>query len=251
MKPIAYSNKIESFGLVDGPGVRSILFLSGCPLRCLYCHNPEMQDKKCGEPLTPSQAYLKLTRFKRYWGDKGGITVSGGEPLLNLDFIIELGKLAKKDGVTYVIDTSGIMFQNTPEYLEKFDKLLEVADLFLLDLKGLDPLLHKKITGMDNKNILDLYEYLNSKNFPIWVRYVLVPTLTDGEETLINSSKFLKQYKNVRRLEVLPYHSLAIPKYEELHREYLLKDIKTPTKEEVERANKLIDSSYFNKYLTD
>lgn len=247
----AYSNKIESFGLVDGPGVRSILFLSGCPLRCLYCHNPEMQDPKCGSPLNVFEAYEKLTRFKGYWGKKGGITVSGGEPLTHLDFLIELGKMAKKDGVGYVIDTSGISFRKDKEYLKKFDELLKVADLFLLDLKALDPSLHKKITGLDNANILALYDYLDEKGFPIWVRYVLVPGLTDDENVLKESSLFLKKHKNVRRLEVLPYHSLAIPKYEELHREYLLKDTPTPTKEEIERANRLLDSNYFSAYLGD
>ena len=248
-EPIAYSDKLESFGLVDGPGVRSILFLSGCPLRCLYCHNPEMQNPSCGNKITPLEAYNKLIRYKRYWGEKGGITVSGGEPLMSLDFLISLGELAKKDNISFVIDTSGIMFNESPEYLEKFDKLLEVSNLFLLDLKGIDNDLHRKITGKDNTNILALYQYLNKKNFPIWVRYVLVPGLTDSEDLLIRSKQFLKQFPNIQRVEVLPYHSMAIPKYEELHRDYLLKDTPTPSKEEVDRANKLLNTDFFNGYL--
>lgn len=247
----AYSDKLESFGLVDGPGVRSILFLSGCPLRCLYCHNPEMQEGTCGNRVTPEEAYKALCRYKSYWGKKGGITVSGGEPLLSLDFVLALGKLAKKDGVSFVLDTSAASFQNTPEYLKKFDELLSVTDLFLLDLKALDPVLHKTITGKDNANILECFHYLAKKNFPIWVRYVLLPGYTDGEETLKKSGEFLKSLGNVHRLEVLPYHALAIPKYEKLHREYHLMDERVPTEEEKKRADLLIGSASFEKYLTD
>jgi len=246
--PIAHSDKIESFGLVDGPGVRSILFLSGCPFRCLYCHNPELQDPNKGLPLTPEEAFDKLMRFRRYWGPDGGITVSGGEPLLSLDFLIELGKLAKKEGVSYVIDTSGAPFRTTPEYLRKFDGLLEVADLFLLDLKGYDPALHKKMTGSDNRNVLSLFEYLNAREFPIWVRYVLVPGYTDGERDLLEAGRFLKTLGNVRRLEVLPYHALALPKYDELKRPYPLREVLPPTKEEVTRAKRLLEADSFDGY---
>ena len=149
----AYSDKLESFGLVDGPGVRSILFLSGCPLRCLYCHNPEMQSATCGKKITPTEAYEKLIKYKRYWGNNGGVTVSGGEPLNNIDFLIELGRILKKENISYVIDTSIATFSLEPSYLKKFDELLSLSSLFLLDLKALDPTLHKKIAGKDNKNI--------------------------------------------------------------------------------------------------
>ena len=249
--PSAHSDKIESFGLVDGPGVRSILFLSGCPLRCLYCHNPEMQSSECGSPITPEDAFKKLVRYRPYWGEKGGITVSGGEPLSNLPFVTELGKLAKKEGISYVLDTSGASFVDSDEYKKRFDALLDVTDLFLLDLKALDPSLHKKVTGRDNANILACFRYLSEKKFPIWVRYVLVPGLTDKEEDLRQSASFLKSLGNVRRVEVLPYHALAIPKYEALHREYLLKDVPTPTKEEIERAKTLLDVDSFDGYLKD
>ena len=250
-EPLAHSDKIESFGLVDGPGVRSILFLSGCPLRCLYCHNPEMQEATRGEMITPTVAFTRLSRYRRYWGEKGGITVSGGEPLMHLPFLIALGEKAKKEGISFVIDTSGATFNDSHEYLEKFDRLLSVTDLFLLDLKALDPALHKKVTGRDNANILSCFKYLAKKGFPVWVRYVLVPGLTDKEEDLLESSSFLKSLGNVRRLEVLPYHALAIPKYEELHREYLLGDTLAPSKEEIERANRLLDSDSFSGYLSD
>ncbi|HAS56203.1 MAG TPA: pyruvate formate lyase-activating protein [Firmicutes bacterium] len=244
----AYSDKLESFGLVDGPGVRSILFLSGCPLRCLYCHNPEMQSATCGKIITPEEAYQKLIKYKRYWGDKGGVTVSGGEPLNSIDFLIELGKILKKESISYVIDTSIATFSLEPTYLKKFDELLSLSSLFLLDLKALDPTLHKKITGKDNKNILEGYKYLKEKNFPVWIRYVLLPGYTDNEETLKSSSDFLKQFSNIKRVEILPYHSLALPKYEQLHRDYILKDVLPPSKEDIDKANKIMDVAYFDGY---
>ena len=243
-----YSDKFESFGLVDGPGIRCILFLSGCPFKCLYCHNVEMQNPLCGKKITPQEAYDKLIRYKSYWKNKGGVTISGGEPLMHLDFLIELGKLLKKDNIHYVIDTAAANFSKNKEYLEKFDELLKVTDLFLLDLKALDNSLHKTITGKDNKNVLECFDYLNFKNFPIWVRYVLVPGYTDNEETLIKTKEFLKQYDNIQRVEILPYHALAIPKYEKLYLEYKLKDVNSPTKEEIQKANILLDTASFDKY---
>lgn len=244
------SDKIESFGLVDGPGVRSILFLSGCPLRCLYCHNVEMQNPNCGKEITPKEAFLALTRYKRYWGQTGGVTISGGEPLLYLDFLIELGKLLKKEGISMVIDTSLATFSLDPDYLAKFDELLSLTSLFLLDLKAVDPELHKTITGKSNSNIIEGFNYLNEKNFPVWIRYVLLPTYTDSKEVLLKSKEFLSKFNNIDRVEILPYHALAIPKYEKLHIEYKLKDIVAPSKEEIEKANKLLDTASFNKYLS-
>lgn len=240
--------KIESFGLVDGPGVRSILFLSGCPLRCLYCHNPEMQDASVGEDITPQEAFNKLIKYKEYWGKKGGVTVSGGEPLIHLDFLIELGKLLKKEGVSYVIDTSGFPFINLESYLKKFDELLKYADLFLLDIKGVDNFLHKAMTGVSNESILSLYDYLDKKNFPIWIRYVLVPGYTDKEKDLLLTRDFIKRFKNIKRVEILPYHAFSIPKYEELHREYPLKDVVSPTDEEIKRAEDIIGTNEYTDY---
>lgn len=239
-------SKIESFGLVDGPGVRSIIFLNGCPLRCLYCHNPEMQEWETGELITPLEAYNKLIRYKDYWGSKGGVTVSGGEPLIHLDFLIELGKLLKKENISYVIDTSGYPFLNIPSYLIKFDELLKYVDLFLLDIKGIDNSLHKLITSKNNESILSLFSYLSNKNFPIWIRYVLVPGYTDKEKDLILTRDFISSLNNVKRVEVLPYHAFAIPKYQELNKEYLLKDVKSPTKEDVKRVEDILEVNKYN-----
>ena len=208
-----------------------------------------MQCATIGEKITPLDAYNRLIRYKRYWGETGGVTVSGGEPLTNIPFLIELGKLLKKDNISLTIDTSAATFSLNEAYLEKFDELLKYCDLFLLDLKSLDDDLHKKITGKSNKNVLEAFSYLAKKKFPIWVRYVLLPSYTDNEDLLNRSGEFLKSLGNVMRLEVLPYHTLAIPKYEALHREYYLKDIYPPSEEQIKKANQIIDSAYFNKYL--
>lgn len=237
---VGYYQSLESFALVDGPGVRSVLFLAGCPFRCLFCHNPDSWEFSKKNPITPEEAYKKLVRYKPYWRDNGGITISGGEPLAQLDFIIELSRLFHNDGISVAIDTSGATFNMSEAYLKKFDELLQVTDLFLLDIKAFDSSLHKKITGKDNKNVLELFSYLDKKNYPIWVRHVLVPTLSDNDERLRETHEFLSKFKNIRRVEVLPYHTLGTYKYDLLKIEYPLKDVPAPTKERVENADKIL-----------
>lgn len=237
---VGYYQSLESFALVDGPGVRSVLFLAGCPFRCLFCHNPDSWEFSKKNPITPEEAYKKLIRYKPYWRDNGGVTISGGEPLAQLDFIIELSRLFHNEGISVAIDTSGATFNMSDAYLKKFDELLQVSDLFLLDIKAVDSSLHKKITGKDNKNVLELFSYLNKKNYPIWVRHVLVPTLSDNDERLRETHEFLSQFKNIRRVEVLPYHTLGTFKYDLLKMEYPLKDVPAPTKERVENAEKIL-----------
>lgn len=237
-----YYSSFESFGSVDGPGVRSILFLSGCPFRCLYCHNPETWNLNSGSEISPEEAFKKLYRYKPYWGKDGGITISGGEPLVQLDFLIELGKIAKANGVSYVIDTAGGTFKEEDRYLEKLDELLEVSSLFLVDIKSADPLLHKKITGHELKIVESFFNYLDKKNFPIWVRHVLVPGLTASKEQLTKTKEFLNRYHNIKKIEVLPYHNLAIPKYEKLKIPYPLKETPLPTNEEIKVAKEILES---------
>lgn len=237
---VGYYQSLESFALVDGPGVRSVLFLAGCPFRCLFCHNPDSWEFSKKNPITPEEAYKKLIRYKPYWRDNGGVTISGGEPLAQLDFIIELSRLFHNEGISVAIDTSGATFNMNDAYLKKFDELLQVSDLFLLDIKAVDSSLHKKITGKDNKNVLELFSYLDKKNYPIWVRHVLVPTLSDNDERLRETHEFLSQFKNIRRVEVLPYHTLGTFKYDLLKMEYPLKDVPAPTKERVENAEKIL-----------
>lgn len=238
-------HSIETFGLVDGPGVRYVLFVQGCHMRCQYCHNPETWTLEVengvgvGE-FTPEEAFKKAMRYKPYWGDNGGITVSGGEPLLQIDFVTEFFRLAKEKGIHTTIDTSGNPFSDSPEFLEKFDKLLEVTDLFMLDIKEIDADKHKKLTGHSNANILAMGDYLSDHGKEMWIRHVLVPDLTDDEEGLRLLRKKIDGWKTVSRVEVLPYHTLGLFKWENLGIAYPLEGVRTPTEEEVKKAEEIL-----------
>ncbi len=239
-----YVNSLETFGLVDGPGVRFVVFLQGCFMRCKYCHNPETWklQEDCQE-YDAQTLFNKAYRYRTYWGDhceKGGITVSGGEPLLQMDFLIEFFTLCKQKGVSTTIDTAGQPFNRDPEWLAKFDKLLSLTDYIMLDLKAFNKDLHKKVTGWENDNILDMAKYVSDKGVKLWIRHVLVPGLTDQEDELVNMREFISTLKTVERVEILPYHTLGLVKWMNLNIYYPLQDTPTPTEEEVERAKKLI-----------
>lgn len=246
---LGYYQSIESFALVDGPGVRSVLFLQGCPFRCLYCHNPDTWAFSKSNPITPSEALNKLIRFKPYWKDHGGITISGGEPLSQIDFLIEFAKLCKRNNISVAVDTSGGLFSKNEAFLNKFNELLKYVDLFLLDLKCIDEDLHIKITGHSNKNVLEMFNYLSERNIPIWIRHVLVPTLTDNDELLKRTSDFISSLKNVQRVEILPYHTLGVFKYEKLGIDYPLNGVDTPNNERIENAKKILKVDTYNGYL--
>lgn len=255
-----YINSTESFGSVDGPGVRFIFFMQGCPLRCKYCHNPEMwaginrsqQAKKNESPqsadeitsqlmlkLTPQEALNMALRYKNYWKGGGGITVSGGEAMCQMEFVTELFRLAKALGINTALDTSGIVFKDDKVFLEKFDRLKEVTDLFILDIKEMDTEKHIKLTGMSNAPVIAMAKYLSEHGGKMWIRHVLVPGITDSEEDLAALGAFVKTLKTVERFEILPYHTLALHKYEKLGIDYPLKGVREPSKEEVERAKRL------------
>lgn len=246
-----YIHSIESFGSVDGPGVRFLLFLKGCHMRCQYCHNPDTWAKKDGgEVMTPQQAFDKAYRYHTYWRNNGGITVSGGEALLQPEFVTELFKIAKKKGVHTCLDTSGNPFTREEDYFSKFNELMKYTDLFLLDIKEIDDEKHKKLTGWTNANILDLAQYLSENGKDMWIRYVLVPGVTDAEEDLTKLSEFVKTLKTVQRFEVLPYHTLGTFKWKELGLNYELEGINPPTGEEIERANRLLKTADYMGYKT-
>ncbi|MBQ8425692.1 MAG: pyruvate formate lyase-activating protein [Clostridia bacterium] len=243
-------NTIETFGSVDGPGVRFVIFLQGCKMRCKYCHNPETWAPKCDEAKewTPQDMFNYAYRYHFYWGkdmSNGGITVSGGEPLLQIDFVIELFKIAKANGVHTAIDTTGQTFSQDDGYLEKLDKLMEVTDLFIVDLKAFDKDLHRSLTGVDNTNILEFMKYLSKSGKKMWIRRVLVPNLTDGEEDLINTRKFIESLETVEKVEVLPYHTLGLFKWQKLKINYPLDGYRSPTKDEVLRANTLLNTEKY------
>ena len=243
-------HSIESFGSVDGPGVRFIVFLKGCHMRCQFCHNPDTWDMSSGEIKTADELLSQALRYKSYWKKGGGITVSGGEPLLQLDFLIEFFTKAKAKGVHTTLDTSGNPFTREEPFFSKFNDLMKVTDLVLLDIKQINEAEHKILTGWSNKNILDMAEYLSEINKPVWIRHVLVPGGSDNDEQLIKLDEFIKTLKNVDRVQVLPYHSLGTFKWEELGIDYPLKDVLPPTKDRIDNANKLLHTSEYTRYLS-
>jgi len=244
-------HSIESFGAADGPGVRYIVFLQGCHMRCRYCHNPDtwaMNDKTSYEE-TPEETLAKALKYKSYWGDNGGITVSGGEALLQIDYVIKLFKLAKAKGVHTTLDTSGAPFTRDEPFFSKFNELMEYTDLFMLDIKHIDSEKHKNLTSFDNNNILDMAKYLSDNGKDIWIRHVLVPGITDDEADLKQLGKFVKSLNTVKRFEILPYHTLGIFKWKELGIKYTLDGIEPPTADEVKRAEELMDTKSYTGYL--
>lgn len=240
-------NKIETFGSVDGPGVRFVVFLQGCPMRCLFCHNPETWDFKgddCGAfDISAEDLLQKALRYKNYWGTDGGITVSGGEPLMQMDFLIDFFELAKNHNVHTCIDTSGVNFVRDEPYLSKFKRLMNSTDLLLVDLKIIDPEQHKKITGHGIEHNMDMFHYLDEIHKPIWIRHVLVPGYSDNDEFLYCTKEFISHLGNVEKVEVLPYHSLALAKYQQMGLDYALKDTKSPSPERIANAKRILEFS--------
>lgn len=233
-----YVHSFETFGSVDGPGVRFVVFLSGCSMRCKYCHNPDTW-KMGGETYTAEDVFKKAIKYKNYWGREGGITVSGGEPLMQTEFVTELFKNSKAKGVNTCIDTSGIAFD--PDNTDKIDALLELTDLAMLDIKHIDDDKHVELTGKSNKNILAFAKYLDEKNIPVWIRHVVVPGITLEDEALEKLGEFIGTLSNVEKIETLPYHSLAKHKYEKLGLEYVLENTPDATKEQAEYAKQIIE----------
>lgn len=237
-------HSLESFGLVDGPGVRFVVFMQGCVLRCKFCHNPETWAGG-GSLWTAKQLFDKAWRFHAYWKSNGGITVSGGEPLLQIDFLTEFFRLAKEKGVHTAIDTAGQPFNYGTDWLGRFDHLMELTDLVILDIKQWSAEKHTELTGKSNDNIKDMARYLSDMGKPMWIRHVLVPGLTDGEDDLRSIGEFISSLKTVERVEILPYHAFGMPSWEKLGLEYELKDAKAPTEEEVKRAEELLNVSLY------
>ena len=243
-------HSIESFGSVDGPGIRFVVFVKGCKMRCQFCHNPDTWEMKGGEIKTADELISQALRYKTYWKKGGGITVSGGEPLLQLDFLIEFFTKAKAKGIHTTLDTSGNPFTRKEPFFSKFNELMKVTDFVMLDIKQINDKEHKILTGCTNVNILDMARYLSEINKPMWIRHVLVPGGSDNDEQLKKLNEFIKTLKNVDRVEVLPYHTLGTFKWEELGIDYPLKGVEPPTKERIENANNLLHTSEYKGYLT-
>ena len=242
-KSIGYVHSLESFGSVDGPGIRYVIFLSGCRMRCQFCHNPDTWDMKQGQPYTTEKLLEKAKKYRTYWGSKGGITVSGGEPLLQIDFLLELFQKAKQMRIHTALDTSGNPFTKEEPFFSKWKELMQYTDLVLLDIKHIDEKQHRILTGKSNRNILQMAKLLSDMGKPVWIRHVLVPERNDRDEYLYQLADFIGSLKNVERVEVLPYHTLGTYKWEKLHLEYPLQGIEPPTEERIKNANCILRTS--------
>lgn len=238
-----FVHSVESFGSVDGPGIRFLIFLQGCPMRCQFCHNPDSWKTGIGEERTADELLDQAERFRAYWGDNGGITVSGGEALLQIDFLLELFEKAKQRGIGTCLDTSAQLFTRKAPFFEKFERLMELTDTVLLDVKHIDDEEHRKLTRHSNANILDCARYLSEIDKPVWIRHVLIPGITDKDEYLVRLRDFLSTLHNIERIEVLPYHTLGVYKYEKLGIDYPLKDVLPPAAERVANANDILQQA--------
>ena len=233
----------ESFGAADGPGVRFVIFMQGSNMRRKYSHNHDPLKINGGEEMTADEILQKAVRYRSYWGADGGITVSGGEPLLQIEFLTDLMKKAKNLGIHTTIDTSGSPFNRNEPFFSEFNELMKYTDLVILDIKEINPARHKAITGFDNANILNMAEYLSEIRKPTWIRNVLVPKYSDFDEDILLTGEFIKKLSSVERAEVLPYHTLGKFKWEELGIKYELEEINPPEPERIELANKCLQSS--------
>lgn len=244
---LGYIHSVETFGLVDGPGVRYIIFMQGCAMRCQYCHNPETWAFTQDTAKTPQEAFSAAYRYRNYWRNNGGITISGGEPLRQLDFVSEVFRLAHAKKVQTALDTSAQPFApDDAEWMARFDKLLANTDLVILDLKEIDDEKHKKLTGHTNKNILAMAQYVASKGVDLWIRHVLVPGLTLEREQLHRLGRLLKPYRCIERVELLPFHKLGEYKWESLQLGYTLGDTQPPEPDQVEEARFLLQGYGLN-----
>ena len=233
-------HSVESFGSVDGPGIRFVIFLKGCAMRCQYCHNPDTWDRAGGNLRSVDDVLSQALRYRSYWGEKGGITVSGGEALLQIQPLTELFHKAKDLGINTCLDTSAQPFSRKDGRFLAFEALMKYTDLVLLDIKHIDNDAHKRLTGWENENILDCARYLSDIHKPVWIRHVLVPGINDDDESLHRLRSFIDTLSNVERVEVLPYHDLGVYKWEQLGISYKLTDVKPPTEESVLHARKIL-----------
>ena len=241
-------HSIETFGTVDGPGIRFVVFFQGCPMRCQYCHNPDTWDASDGQEMNVEDILARMERNRAFYRT-GGITATGGEPMFQMEFLTELFAKAKERGIHTCLDTSGILFPEhglcakQAEAMVRISQLMEVTDLVMLDIKHIDDTAHRKLTGHSNQPILEFARYLDAIGKPVWIRHVVVPGITFNKEALAGLGRFLSTLSNVERLEVLPYHAMGKVKYESLGMDYILKDTPQLTKAEAREAEEIIRSA--------
>ena len=236
MEKIGRIHSLESFGTVDGPGIRFVVFMQGCPLRCQFCHNPDTWDVKGGSKYTSSALMGEIVKYKSYMDfSGGGVTFTGGEPLLQAEFVLEVAKLCKKYKISTALDTSGFIWNDAVE------ELLEYTDLVLLDIKNYDPEVYKNVTGVELSPTLKLLDYLREKGINTWLRYVLVPGLTDNLDNITLLSNHLDLYPNVTKIELLSFHKMGEYKWKELGLEYKLADTKEPDRELLQKVKEIFE----------
>lgn len=236
-------HSFESFGTVDGPGVRYVVFFQGCPMRCKYCHNPDTWNFAEGMRLEADEVIAKFERNRSFYRT-GGITATGGEPLMQIDFLTELFAKAKERGIHTCLDTSGILYdEDKKELMAKFEKLFWVTDLVMLNIKHIEEKAHRELTGQSNRNVIAFAQALEQAQVPVWIRHVVVPGITFEEQALTELGKFIKTLSNFEKLEALPYHTMGKVKYESLGIEYPLGDTPQLTKEEADYAKRLIEAA--------
>ena len=234
-------HSLESFGTVDGPGTRFVVFVQGCPMRCAYCHNPDTWEMNGGTLMEPSEIIEQYEKNRPFYANGGGLTVTGGEPLMQPDFLIELFTLAKERNIHTCIDSSGIAYNpNSEVFMAKLDKLMSLTDLVMLDIKHIDPAKHKELTQQPNENILKFAAYLNDKQVDMWIRHVVVPGITDDDKYLFDLGYFIGQFSNLKALDVLPYHTMGEKKYESLGMEYKLKGVPAMNQDKLLEKKKVI-----------
>lgn len=236
-------HSVETFGTHEGPGIRLVVFLQGCNFRCLYCHNPDTQNSEGGVELLSENIIELLEKQRPYFKKNGGLTVSGGEPLLQREGLIDLFTKARKLGFNVALDTNGSILDGYTK------KLMEVTDLVLLDVKHIDPDWHQKVTGASNIGTLKFAKYLKDIKKPVWLRYVLVPGFTDQEEFLHKWGEYFKNYKNIKRVEILPFHTFGFYKYKELGRENPLENTPVPTQDQVQKALDIFKKYFRGVYI--
>lgn len=233
-------HSIETFGTVDGPGVRYVVFVKGCPMRCQFCHNPDTWEMAGGTKKTVDEILEDYDRYVPFLKG-GGLTVTGGEPLVQIDFLIELFEKAKEKNIHTCLDTSGVTFRrDNPEILSKFERLMKSTDLIMLDIKHIDPEEHLKLTGQPCDNIFDFLKFIDEQEKVIWIRHVLVPGITLIPEYLERLGAFMAEFRHIKALDVLPYHDMGKTKYKEMGIDYVLKDVEPVGKEDAIKARETI-----------
>ena len=231
---IGYINSYETMGLVDGPGVRFVVFMQGCPLRCLYCHNPETWELNKGEQVSALELFNKIKSYKNYFGEDGGVTFSGGEPLLQPEFLIEVMELCRKEGIHTCLDTAGFVNSKTEE-------VLKYTDLVILDVKATNNELYKKITSHTMDKFNDFLKLCEKLDKDLWLRQVIVPGINDNEESILELKDLYKSLKNVKKIQLMPYHTHGKDKYKKLGMEYPLNDTKAMEMNKLNELQKLLE----------